>query len=261
LGYLFAIQRGAKLIAETDDDNIPYSNWAEAIVDILSIKKFKVIKSPMLCNVYKVFCDEYIWPRGFPLTSVSDDQEFKYGSEKFDQVSVWQGLADIEPDVDAIFRLIFKGKKVYFNKSNKPVILGEGIYCPFNSQNTIWNEKAFVYLYLPLSVDFRFTDILRSYIAQKGLWAIGGRVGFTTSSVYQVRNAHNLMNDFKNEINCYTQIDSLIETIESCKLSGNPFKDIKDMYQALIERSIVEDKELAAIEAWVLDLKSILLSN
>ena len=78
-------------------------------------------------------------------------------------VGVWQGLADEDPDVDAIYRLT-SDTPCYFNERN-PVVLAKGTVCPFNTQNTIIIKPLFNLLYLPTTATFRFTDILRGLVA------------------------------------------------------------------------------------------------
>ncbi|MDX1748084.1 MAG: hypothetical protein R3324_19295, partial [Halobacteriales archaeon] len=201
LGYQYAIQQGAEVIADTDDDNIPKTDWdvwlSEATTE-------RAVSGPTFTNVYEYFTDDFVWPRGLPLdeiTTASPDP-IERTTAGFDEVGVVQGLADVEPDVDAVFRLVF-GDRVEFD-DRPPVVLEEGTYSPFNSQNTLWPvETLYPYLYLPSTVTFRFTDILRGYVAQRGLWAAGKRLGFTGPSVVQDRNVHDLMADFESEIPCY----------------------------------------------------------
>ena len=250
LGYLYAIKHGANFIADTDDDNIPYEYWGEHITcEPLSIE---VISEPQLVNVYNFFTDEFIWPRGFPLLAISDKSAPKTSVMHNPQIAVWQGLVDNDPDVDAIYRLIVD-KLVVFEK-RAPIALNEGVYCPFNSQNTVWSVEAFPYLYLPTHVNFRFTDILRGYIAQRGIWAINAKVAFTSASVYQNRNIHNLMSDFIDEIPCYTQVDKVIELLDKTKLTGHPQDDLHTMYEILFKAGIVKQVELDGVNAWIEDI-------
>ena len=52
-------------------------------------------------------------------------------------------------------------------------------------------------MYLPAFVSFRFTDILRGYVAQRIMWDYGLRLGFLPPNVFQKRNEHDLMADFR----------------------------------------------------------------
>lgn len=254
LGYLFALREGAELIGDTDDDNIPYDNWG----DFLDNKKLmpKLIQKPKIPNIYSLYTDKFIWPRGYPLRLVNQTQEWliEEADDTQERVAVWQGLADIDPDVDAIYRLILNNE-VTFEK-NDLHILDKGVYSPFNSQNTIWHSSAYPLLYLPLHVSFRFTDILRSYVAQRGLWEAGYKVAFTEATVFQDRNQHNLMADFIDEVPVYTQIDTLIESLDQLHLSGDLSANLLKMYEHLLKLRIVQSEEMRGVDAWLEDIQS-----
>ena len=104
LGYLYAIKRGAKFIADTDDDNFPYDYWGGDIT--FKPCTMEIVSGSKFINAYKFFTDEFIWPRGFPLSIVSDKSIPKTSTMHNQRIGVWQGLADRDPDVDAIYRLI-----------------------------------------------------------------------------------------------------------------------------------------------------------
>lgn len=253
LGYLFAIRNGAKVIAESDDDNVPYNDWGRHIT--YRPGSIEVVSGPRFVNAYKFFTDEFIWPRGFPLSFVLDESALKTSVKHNQKIGIWQSLADKDPDVDAIYRLVC-GKVVEFRK-REPIALGKGVYCPFNSQNTIWAVEAFPYLYLPTTVNFRFTDILRGYVAQRGIWEINLKLAFTAASVYQARNGHNLMSDFVDEIPCYTQVDKVIDLLDKTTLTGRPEDDLRKMYEVLFRGGIVKREELDGVNVWIEDLKKI----
>ncbi len=253
LGYLYAIKNGAKFIADTDDDNIPYDYWGGNIA--FEPCSMEIVSEPRVVNAYKFFTDEFIWPRGFPLSLVSDKFAPKMSVMNNQRIGVWQGLVDKDPDVDAIYRLIH-GKLIEF-KNRSPIALDKGVYCPFNSQNTIWTAEAFPYLYLPAYVNFRFTDILRGYIAQRGIWAINLKLAFASATVYQARNEHNLMSDFVNEIPCYTQVDKIIDLLDKTILTGRPEDDLCKIYEVLFSEGIVKREELDGVKAWIEDLREI----
>jgi hypothetical protein len=251
IGYLLAIRNGAGVIAESDDDNIPYDNWGRHIAD--APVSIEVISGAKVVNAYEFFSDDFIWPRGFPLSSILDETELKTEVMDNQTIGIWQCLADNDPDVDAIYRLV-NGKLLNFKK-REPVAMDKGVYCPFNSQNTIWSMAAFPYLYLPFTVNFRFTDILRGYVAQRGIWEINLKLAFTSASVYQARNEHNLMADFIDEIPCYTQVDRVVDLLDKTTLLGHPADDLRKMYEVLFSGGIVKREELDGVNAWIEDLK------
>lgn len=251
LGYLFAMRTGASMIAESDDDNIPYDEWQRSF-SVGSNVEASIVSGHRIVNAYRYFTDELIWPRGLPLVSISDNALPKPYHDTA-TLMIWQGLADLDPDVDAIYRLVFDRTDIEFDSRREPIVLDRGSYCPFNSQNTVWHESAFLYMYLPMFVSFRFTDILRGYVAQRGIWELGGRLAFGNASVYQERNAHNLMKDFKDELDCYTRVEDVVDTLDDCELSGDATKDIVVMYRALHRIGVVDERELAALDAWIRD--------
>lgn len=242
LGYLYAIKNGYDVIAETDDDNIPYKSWGN--YEKYSTKK--AIVSPERPNILKEFTSKKIWPRGYDLSLVNKRQKHTY-EENEAPVHVWQGIADIDPDVDAIYRLT-RNNKVKFT-SRKQIVLGEEVYSPFNTQNTIWiNPETFYNLYIPCSVTFRYCDILRSYLAQKMIWMHGGRIGHNHATVYQKRNVHDFFSNFIDEIPVYLHTPKVIEILKNF----NPKKpeDLISLYGDLYYQGIVKKKEIWIVKEW-----------
>jgi len=251
IGYLYAMQQGAEVIFDTDDDNSPYDRW--------SLQDFscnQVLASKKYINVYKYFTDAHIWPRGLPLDEIHSQQPEEESSAASLRVGVWQGLADLDPDVDAIYRLTVN-KEVTFDRRDS-VVLSEGSYCPFNSQNTFWNSKAFPLLYLPSTTSFRFTDILRGYVAQPLLWKQSLHLGFSDASVYQERNQHDLMKDFKDEIECYMNVKGIVGVMEGLDLHDGPIDGIKQIYAALDANGFVKAEEVRMLDAWLSDAQRVL---
>lgn len=248
IGYLYAVRNGAEVIYDTDDDNRPLANWTlpEFTANHLAETDGAVL------NIYRLFTEKAVWPRGYPLESLKAEENIEV-SESVRRIAVWQGLANGEPDVDAVYRLV-TGEKIIFN-NRQPVAIKEGIYCPFNSQNTFWNKQVFPLLYLPVTVSFRYTDILRGFVAQRLFWEQGLALGFTSATVYQDRNAHNLMSDFVQEIPMYTGFSPLKKILDSVVLSGDLLEDIVRIYIELDKNDIVSTEELPVLRAWVSDFE------
>ncbi|MGC2656851.1 MAG: hypothetical protein WA324_02665 [Bryobacteraceae bacterium] len=201
LGYLLAIEAGCSVIRETDDDNRPGPDF----FDVPSRR----IRAPHIrgggwVNIYSYysyqsFGDQPLWPRGFPLTELQTHPPI-YDTLVVSDVycPIQQGLVAGEPDVDAISRLVFGPRHLRF--SGRSVALGEGSWCPFNSQNTTWWSDAFPLMYLPAHCSFRTTDILRSFVAQRIAWSQNWSIRFHESEVFQNRNEHDLLIDFEQEV-------------------------------------------------------------
>lgn len=253
IGYLKAISEKATIIAETDDDNIPYDFF------LASADRYvegQLVKKQGWENVYTHFSEERIWPRGFPLENINESLKAKseLGSISRFDCPIQQYLADDNPDVDAIYRLTTEVQIKF--KPNK-IILGSGTFCPFNSQNTIWWPEAYPLLYLPSFVSFRMTDIWRSFIAQICLYKLGKHLAFKEATMYQVRNEHSLIRDFKEEISGYLQNVKIMEILESINLSTDPTHTGQNLYlcyEKLVEAGIIPPEELPLVQLWLKDL-------
>ena len=162
---------------------------------------------------------------------------------------VWQGMVEGDADVDAIYRLT-RPDPVEFRPA-PPLVLAAGSYCPFNSQNTLWAREVFPYLYLPSTVSFRFTDILRGLVAQRCFWAHGWRLGFQGVTARQERNPHNLMTDFRDEIACYLGASNVAAILDGLKLGPDPGENLRACYRALADPAIVTPDELPLVERWL----------
>ena len=121
IGYLQAFRKGYQVIQETDDDNIPLQPfWLDYDFD----RHGEGFENTGWTNIYRYFTDTFIWPRGFPLDRILEKNEIPSSRlNKF--CPIIQGLADENPDVDAIYRLTME-LPVYFNKSERYYILGSG---------------------------------------------------------------------------------------------------------------------------------------
>lgn len=251
LGYLKAVQAGADYIVDTDDDNIPKDGWGFPGFE----DKYDCVKEDMgFVNIYQLYTEQKIWPRGLPLGHISKTIGLeRHLTSKECAIGVWQGLADEDPDVDAIYRLT--DDSPCFFREREPVVLGTGTICPFNSQNTMIRKELFPLLFLPATVTFRFTDILRGLIAQPIMWLYGYNLGFMNATVVQKRNPHNYMNDFYSEIPMYENCEKVVELVsmsisKSESLEGNLHK----AYNALRAAKIVQEKEIISLDAWLTDL-------
>lgn len=248
LGYLYAIKYGVDCIYDTDDDNIPMDNWQ---IPQFSCSQ-QISSGDRYLNIYNYFSDTHIWPRGYPLHKILTAGKLDIHESDIKHIGVWQGMADDDPDVDAIYRLVIGENTVFKQKS--PVYLDKGTYCPFNSQNTFWTKKAFPFLYLPSTTSFRFTDILRGYIAQRLMWEQDMHIGFHEATVVQERNEHDFMIDFRDEVECYLGIETVCDVLDNLVLSPNDTDNLMTVYAELADRRIVDQSELVMLEAWIGDL-------
>lgn len=253
IGYLWAIKNSADIIIDTDDDNIPKPNWAFPSLN----DNFEYIQDNKgFINIYQLYTKQKIWPRGLPLNLINKEFNFtKIISEKDCNVGVWQGLADEDPDVDAIYRLT-NDEPCYFNE-RRPIVLGKGTISPFNTQNTLVVKELFPLMYLPTYVTFRFTDILRGLIFQPIMWLYGYQLGFTNATVLQKRNPHDYFKDFISEVPMYEYSEKVIEIVTAAISKNESItSNLYNAYNALLSKDIVCDQEMKTLNAWLKDIES-----
>jgi hypothetical protein len=107
----------------------------------------------------------------------------------------------------------------------------------------------------------RMTDIWRSFVAQRIAWTCGWSILFHQSTVRQERNDHNLMKDFRDEIEGYTNNGRIYENLLSLNLKEGVENIPENMllcYQKLVEMGLVEKEEIQLAEAWLDDVQAVL---
>jgi hypothetical protein len=256
IGYLLALRNGATAMVETDDDNFPedafWSDRQRRQLVPLSTAAGHV-------NVYRYFSEVNIWPRGLPLDKINTPlPAFESLPKTETDCPIQQGLANENPDVDAIYRLVLPLPQNF--RRDRRIALGDGSWCPFNSQNTTWWRDAFPLLYLPAYCSFRMTDIWRSFVAQRIAWANGWSILFHEPTVWQARNEHNLMRDFRDEVPGYLHNAAICDALAALQIKpgvANLGENLRACYAKLIEQEWVGDQELELVDAWLHDLDAI----
>jgi STELLO glycosyltransferases len=257
LGYLLAIKNGSTELVETDDDNIPREEFWDA--KQREVKSY-AFENTGWVNVYNYFTSKFIWPRGYPLEELQKKQT-DINSLKHDMVNcpIQQGLADENPDVDAVYRLTYPLPLSFEIKTK--LALGRNAWSPFNSQNTYWFKEAFALMYLPSYCSFRMTDIWRSYVAQRIAWECGWSVLYHESTVWQERNEHNLMKDFEDEIPGYSNNLNICKELQSLTLKAgkeNICDNLITCYQKLIDINVIGKDEITLLKAWIKDISALI---
>ncbi len=256
IGYLLAIRNGASTIIETDDDNIPYPQFWNRRQQIQNVS---VLENSGWVNVYRYFTDQNIWPRGFPLEQIQRQvPPYEPLTQTDIDCPIQQGLADDNPDVDAVYRLVLPLPQTF--RKDRRVALTNGSWCPFNSQNTTWWPDAFELLYLPSHCSFRMTDIWRSFIAQIIAWLNGWAILFHEPTMRQERNVHNLLRDFNDEIPGYLNNSEICKALESLPLKSGVEKigdNLKVCYEKLVSMSLIGQEELHLLDAWLEDIEQL----
>ena len=254
LGYLQAMQNRTQVIVESDDDNLPLESFWTLRAQWLNSHS---IEDCGWTNVYSYFSKKNVWPRGFPL----EELQKKWPALATKKVMatngpIQQGLANGDPDVDAVYRLTIN-KNIAFQANKKHVAIGQNTWCPFNSQNTTWFKDAFQLLYLPSYCNFRMTDIWRSFVAQRICWENHWMIDFHYPTVLQERNNHNLLKDFKGEIEGYLHNHAICRNMEKLKLKGgikNIEEDMLSCYNEFVAMKLIPKSEIKLLKVWFNDV-------
>ena len=231
------------------------SDWEKLLKSECEVFEHAPSENLSFKNIYSYFSNSDIpfWPRGFPLNLVNLDESNinlnDITKTHKNDVSLWQCMVHGDPDIDAIHRLIFKNTPEF--KDNDAILMNTCIFCAFNSQNTLWMDSdLFLLLYLPSTVSFRFTDILRGYIAQAVINVSSKNWGFFQATSFQERNDHNLMNDFRSEISMYSNMEEIFQVIyESCKTTHSIADNLINCYSSLCKNNFVKNDELKILSA------------
>lgn len=208
IGFVYAFQQGADIIATVDDDNIPYDNWGDNILigNQVEVDVFENIS----CNYFdsiSVTNHSELWHRGYPIDFVPMKNNNEYKGKKTITPLVQAEFWDGDPDIDAICRLS-KKPIVKFNKF-EPFTTNQ--LTPFNSQNTFLHRKVLKY-YSVLPHIGRMDDIWGSYILQNYFKDF---LIFTNASVYQERNPQDLVKNLENEVIGYRNTLSLLKNLSN----------------------------------------------
>jgi hypothetical protein len=243
LGYLFAIMNGATSIWDTDDDTYIRPGAIPQLNDLSLCTNFSV-EGDGFFNPYNFFAPgSELWPRGYPLRLIHQDKISNSltlqvaKSSLLPKIDILQTLVNLEPDLDAIFRMTVGDHMQDFDIDNRIIHLENGVWAPGNTQSTLWlNPNLFQYLYIPRWVSFRFCDILKMYIAQSR--ASLGYSGFWSE---QIRNPHDYMIDFESEVSCYLNTEKVVALLREFQTDS-----LVDIYRALNKEEICLSQEIEA---------------
>lgn len=216
---LEAYNRGAEVIALIDDDNIPYKNWFKNIYVDKKINCKEILTNKKIFDPVGYTNHSNLWHRGLPLELVNN-RKYKIGKKNLIRPDIQANFWNGDPDIDAVCRMIFK-PECNFKKSLFPFFSKK--ISPFNSQNTLISRKVVRDYFLFPHIG-RMDDIWASfYVTSKNY-----KVIYNEPTVYQQRNVHNLIKDFKDEYIGYTNSLNLVE---------NLYKDSNNIYKFLPKKS------------------------
>ena len=101
------------------------------------------------------------------------------------------------------------------------------------------------------------TDIWRSFITQRIAWECDWNLLFHSSTVWQERNDHNLMKDFKDEIPGYLNNNKIFSELTKLQLQRGAAhipENMRICYNKMIELGLVGAEEKDLLNAWLQDI-------
>ena len=253
-GYLIAAEMGCDWISETDDDNRLFDTfWKNQSPE----KSIKNSSASRWVNIYNAFGFGEYWHRGIPIDEVKNANMISLDNLEFSgNIGCIQGLADGDPDIDAICRMLYKPVSKF--PTIESFIVEPGYYAPTNSQLTRWNtELTLPLLYLPSTVPWRVSDIWRGLIAQRYFAISNLKTQFRGGLGYQERNEHDLLKDFVDELEVHLSTRIILEILESIgAIEKSEF--MLSVYSAMLAKGLVLEEEIIRLEDWLADTSTIL---
>jgi len=265
VGFIFAMLHGAKVIWDFDDDNILVNKVSPMPVPA------KDLDINVIVNYDKTTFNPYpimgaptspVWPRGFPLENIkwssnTSALRVKTAVMKAERIGILQSLANNDPDVDGIYRLI-QPLPFSFPVTSRggekllPFSTPKGAYAPYNAQATLHMYCALWSLYLPVTVHGRVSDIWRGYIFQRLAEPLGIELLFTPPVVAQYRNVHNYLADFESENPLYMRSLKLVEQLIDWRpRAGTVPGMIEELWAYLYERDYIGLNDVLLIQGWI----------
>lgn len=268
VGYLFAIQHGARRIFDADDrgEIIGGDLGKQFDLDLESsvVRQQKVLQysdrssNRTVVNPYVHFGQRSVWPRGLPLENVGrvSHEEF-YSEVSGGRQYIQQGISNGLPDVDSIFYATRKvGSEAFditFDEHAPKVATSVGMMVPLNSFNTLFHYDAFWALMLPVSVSSMASDVLRGYWGQRMLWEIGGYVVVYPPTVHRQDRAESF--PFLEERDLHVNVGRLIKFLVGWRSEKETlFERIVELSYSMEEEGFWNENDVKFTVSWLEDL-------
>ncbi|XVF56150.1 hypothetical protein PTKIN_Ptkin06aG0094000 [Pterospermum kingtungense] len=271
VGYLFAIQHGAKKIFDADDRGEVIDNDLGKHFDVELVgegaRQETILQyshdnpNRTVVNPYIHFGQRSIWPRGLPLENVGEIGHEEFYTEVFGgKQFIQQGISNGLPDVDSVFYFTRKSGleafDIRFDEHALKVALPQGMMVPLNSFNTIYHSSAFWALMLPVSVSTMASDVLRGYWGQRLLWEIGGYVVVYPPTVHRYDRIEAY--PFSEEKDLHVNVGRLIKFLVSWRSNKHRlFEKVLELSYAMAEEGFWTEQDLKFTAAWLQDLLAV----
>jgi len=252
LAYLWAIENGIEILLDTDDDNFSESD----VFAPSTMPHRRLPEAKEWINVYAYFGQTKLWPRGLPLDEAMFPIQKTVDCVEEIEWHCFQAVVDGDPDLDAIGRMLYPESHIFENQP--PLLLQNGMFCPTNSQATLWKRELFPYLYLPVTAPFRMTDIWRGIVMSGFMNLMGYKTLFGKIGVAQMRNLHNLISDFQDEVAGHINSKLVKQNSDSYWLANNATSHhlvLGQIYENLGQRRIVAQNEVQVLDIFLEEIE------
>ena len=224
------------------------------------------------------------WPRGYPLDKIKADVKLTQSAPssvqtasksapaapvgtapsvtpttpvklKSSEVGVIHYLANHEPDLDAVYKLTQPLPLDFPMRGVSPVIVPKNVFCPYNTQSSLFLHNSFWSLLLPTSLYSRISDIYRGYIAQKISSKYNLRLIIHPPIVTHVHTKRDILLDLHNETPLYLRVKQLLLTLQQWKPTGTSILgDIEQAYILLYEHGYLSIQDVELVQEWLVTL-------
>ncbi|XP_022937747.1 probable glycosyltransferase STELLO2 [Cucurbita moschata] len=268
VGYLFAIQHGAKKIFDVDDrgevidgdlgKHFDVELVGEGARQEIILQYSHENPNRTVVNPYIHFGQRSVWPRGLPLENVGEIAHEEFYTEVFGgKQFIQQGISNGLPDVDSVFYFTRKSGleafDIRFDERAPKVALPQGMMVPINSFNTLYHTSAFWALMLPVSISTMASDILRGYWGQRLLWEIGGYVVVYPPTVHRYDRIEAY--PFSEERDLHVNVGRLVNFLNSWRSGKHRlFEKILELSFVMAEEGFWTEKDVKFTAAWLQDL-------
>ena len=267
MGYLYAIEHGAKEILDTDDNILLDNSFLS--MQLSFHRLYYVNNVSQMVNPYMFYGRPDIWPRGFKYKDIilnnTNDFFMSKANRFLSEPLIYTGILKI-PDVDSIFlktkENIFSKKKIIKFHKTYSLLYIPGNYVPVNSKNTLFKYDAFPALALPVSVQKRVCDIWRGYLAQRYIWGYKGFVMYRNSNANSKQIDNNINSTLEQEKDLYFKLEKFLECLNKDinnideKKMENPGVFFIKLIETLVENNILEENDLKMYKSFLYDLES-----
>ncbi|KAJ7294974.1 hypothetical protein O6H91_Y220600 [Diphasiastrum complanatum] len=267
VGYLFAIQHGARKIYDLDEKQSMLGNDLAKFFDTelhsqqKNLLQYRVVENRTTVNPYIHFGQRSVWPRGLPLTSIPKiSADIFYNEVPTGKQYIQQGLTKGLPDVDSIFyytrRVEGQPINLEFDSHAPSLALPHGTMAPVNSMNTLFHYQAFWGLMLPVSTGLYASDTVRGYWSQRLLWEIQGMLAIYPPSMFRVDSMQPSM--YEDDELFSKSWEELVSFLVSWKSNKEEFfQRVLDLSHTMGQIGFWSAQDVKLSAAWLKDLLSV----